>query len=401
MRHELASKSVAELAIEADRDTDETLVALWNAGIESVIDPGDRVPSRSMRQARAALEIDGPNLRTIEGHARYLGVEEPELRRQLAVLGYQLDSNSRRMPKGAHSRLRRYRKSQDLVLQRDNQEGVEPDTRHSEWPTIGRRIEVQYLEPEEINRIHWDLVDRFKSKGDPISPPGIRDETLFESAAFRPRTSLGEVLKYPTVEMSCAALLHSYALDHAFHNGNKRTALVATLVMLYRNGLLCTASEVEILRLVVRTATHNLSLDPSLRLSNSDLEVVAISSWLCSRTRPRRSGDRKIKFMRLRALLTSAGCTFTHPGKGNRINISRTVVEPRFLIPRKSTLSTQIYYRNEGFELEENTLNKIRADLELDDDHGWDSGAFYEKAVEPVDEVVAQYQRTLDRLGRL
>ena len=44
---------------------------------------------------------------------------------------------------------------------------------------------------------------------------------------MRPQTGLGTIDKYPTIEQKAAALLHSLIKNHAFHNGNKRTALVA------------------------------------------------------------------------------------------------------------------------------------------------------------------------------
>ena len=58
---------------------------------------------------------------------------------------------------------------------------------------------------DEVMRIHFELVKDFADGPDPIEPSGVRTESLLASAVFRPQTSLGDVLKYPTVEMAAAA----------------------------------------------------------------------------------------------------------------------------------------------------------------------------------------------------
>ena len=59
--------------------------------------------------------------------------------------------------------------------------------------------------------------------------------SLLSSACARPHVALGSTEKYPTVFSKAAALFHSLTKNHAFHNGNKRTALVTLLSMLQRN----------------------------------------------------------------------------------------------------------------------------------------------------------------------
>src|SRR5258708_1626270 len=77
--------------------------------------------------------------------------------------------------------------------------------------------------PSLVLVIHNQLVRDFAESGDPIDPPGIRDRgELLESALSRPQTSIGTTLKYPTIEMAAAALLHALVHNHPFHNGNKR-----------------------------------------------------------------------------------------------------------------------------------------------------------------------------------
>lgn len=90
-------------------------------------------------------------------------------------------------------------------------------------------------EPKNVLAVHEELVRVFEEDNDPISPPGVKSPDLLESACARPRTALGDVEKYPSLAEKMAALFHSLTKNHAFHNGNKRTALVTLLSALQRN----------------------------------------------------------------------------------------------------------------------------------------------------------------------
>lgn len=87
---------------------------------------------------------------------------------------------------------------------------------------------------QDIISIHEHLVLLFQECDDPISPAGVKSQPLLESAQSRPSTSLGGTEKYPDFLAKAGALFHSLTKNHAFHNGNKRTALVVLLTMLHR-----------------------------------------------------------------------------------------------------------------------------------------------------------------------
>jgi death on curing protein len=67
---------------------------------------------------------------------------------------------------------------------------------------------------------------------------GIRDEALLESAVAAPQaTMMGQPLMSHPIEIAAAYLFY-VCRNHAFIDGNKRTALAACLVFLESNGLL-------------------------------------------------------------------------------------------------------------------------------------------------------------------
>ncbi len=88
---------------------------------------------------------------------------------------------------------------------------------------------------DEVASMHERINQLFMELGAPISPPGVKSRSLLESACARPHTASGDIEKYCSLEAKLAALFHSLTKNHPFHNGNKRTALVAIITALHRN----------------------------------------------------------------------------------------------------------------------------------------------------------------------
>lgn len=152
---------------------------------------------------------------------------------------------------------------------------------------------TKFLEEAEVVRIHYALVDMFSTGEDPIIPPGPRDNNLVASACSRPQTALGRTEKYTSVFSKAAALFHSLVMNHPFHNGNKRTALVATLTFLELNGhrLRSEVADEEIFDFVTSVAAGRFP-KPGFMLDHDAL-VLEISTWIRDRTvaRRRQGGD--------------------------------------------------------------------------------------------------------------
>lgn len=82
----------------------------------------------------------------------------------------------------------------------------------------------------------------------------VRDMSLLEAAAARPMQSVFGEDAYPTLSEKSAALLHSVARNHPFADGNKRTALLAALLMLSVNGQRPRWSAPEALQRIIEVA---------------------------------------------------------------------------------------------------------------------------------------------------
>ena len=91
---------------------------------------------------------------------------------------------------------------------------------------------LKHLTVEAVKAIHREVL---ASHG---GAAGIRDETLLESAVAAPQASMmGQPLISDPIEIAAAYLFY-ICKNHAFVDGNKRTALAACLVFLEENGFL-------------------------------------------------------------------------------------------------------------------------------------------------------------------
>ena len=391
--------AVSALAAEAGLDLDEAIVTLWDAGIDEVEEGTDVLPATLVRPARRALGLESKDDQfKVDYWVKTSGLARDELsERLLRETGVRLSPQARKIPKNSYRKLRRLFGGETVV-----QEETKPPPAPIpplQWDQIGHGRPTRFLEAAEVKSIHEALEEEFRASNDPIVPAGIRDENLLESAITRPSTSFGDTFKYQTEEMACAALFHSLVHNHAFHNGNKRTALVSMLVFLDENGAVLMTDETELFRFTLRTAQHRLVPPNADQLP--DREVLAIARWIAAKSRPIERGERPMKWIRLKQRLRDFGCRFeTSKGVGNRLNIIRTIdVKRRLGRPKTRTLHTQVRWAGDGTEAERNTLHKIRADLELDDTHDCDSGTFY--AGSEIDSFIIDHRRILQRLAKL
>jgi death-on-curing family protein len=388
---------------------DEVLVTLWDAGFEDINDVDDRISPGDVAKAQRALGLATPReMRTLSYWQEALGISAEALRAQLSELGVSVSTGARLVPKGGLAKLRRLSSGgftppaiQPTTDPPEESPSPPPETEAAlEWRCIGAARQCEHLSSDEVRQIHEALEQAFAETSDPVTPPGVRDETLLESAVHRPETSLGGESKYPSAEMVAAALLHSLTHNHPFFNGNKRTALVAMLVSLDRNGLLLTCDEQTLFRYVLRVAQHRVVA--SRRVSMADHEVLAIAQWISENSRPLTRGDRPIKWRELRRILTRFGCTFEGPLPGNKMKVRRQVTTRGFLRRQKAReLVAHAWYGGEGREVSPDLVHFIRQSLELDDAAGYDSSYFYGTDARDPDSFIAEYRNILKRLAKL
>lgn len=88
----------------------------------------------------------------------------------------------------------------------------------------------RFLEKSDVVKIHDRQIARFGGSY------GFLNEDLLDSALALPRQSFAGILLHPTVFDQAAAYLYYIAKNHAFADGNKRTALAVVNAFLPMNG---------------------------------------------------------------------------------------------------------------------------------------------------------------------
>lgn len=109
---------------------------------------------------------------------------------------------------------------------------------------------MKYLTVEDVAQINRDLT----------GADLLRDAGLLASAVGRPAATAFGVDPYPDLYAKVAALFESLACNHAFTDGNKRTAVVAAIAMLNWNGFDCIASDADVVGVAIDVVEHRMDL---------------------------------------------------------------------------------------------------------------------------------------------
>ena len=116
---------------------------------------------------------------------------------------------------------------------------------------------VRYLQADELVYINGKVLNNKKILRGEIN---IRDRERLEAAVARPASSAFGEDAYKTLQEKVAAMMHSVARNHPFTDGNKRTAIMATVFMLYVNGYDVDWSAEDALEIVIQVAEGKLDM---------------------------------------------------------------------------------------------------------------------------------------------
>jgi death on curing protein len=215
---------------------------------------------------------------------------------------------------------------------------------------------------EQIKYIHDYLVRYFEDSEDPVSPPGIKDRNLLESSVTRPFMSAGGSDAYVGVFNKSAALFHSIINNHCFYNGNKRAALLSTLVYLGENGYWVTVpTDDDLFEFTRKTAAHELS-------ESRDEELEMIAKYFEANSRRRTAGEHQLKFGDLRDILSGFGFEISDKVNGRTYDVTKDGVLVTTIL-QKGAKGKEDY--------DKQYISKLRKKLKLTSDYGVDSFSFY------------------------
>ncbi|WP_460997364.1 type II toxin-antitoxin system death-on-curing family toxin [Simiduia litorea] len=266
---------------------------------------------------------------------------------------------------------------------------------------------IEFLTKDDIIEIHSRLVEDAANSDDPISPPGIKNEGLLESAVSRQQAGFGGQLKYDNPISNAATLCYGICCNHPLHNGNKRTALVSLLCHLDKNGLTFNnrTNQDNLYSFMLNVAAHKVAAKRHRRKMHdqSDAEVESMSEWIRKRTRRIEKGERSVSYPELEKILREHDVYFENQ-KNNYVDVVKYTTERR----RKGLFGRENVRVGEkvanipywpGRTVGKNLVKSIRKQAGLTHKDGVDSALFYGAAT-PPDDFIQKYKKVLNKLAK-
>lgn len=256
----------------------------------------------------------------------------------------------------------------------------------------------------DVLRAHFLIADFFLTEQRELGGIGPRDMQLLQSALHRPWIEFGGQAKWPDPIDKTATTLFGLIKNHPFHDANKRTALLATLYLLAKQGRTPKCSKDDFENLTVEIAEMEIvkrARYQELSESEDDPEVKYIAHWL--RRNTRRIDDREyaITYRELRRILGRYGIVLENP-HDNSIDIIQ--IEKRkglvavLVGPEARRRLGRVGYPSDTKQVSRGDLRKIRKLCSLNSQHGIDSQSFYHD-VDDMTSLLAEYQENLRRLA--
>ncbi|ACZ29292.1 death-on-curing family protein [Xylanimonas cellulosilytica DSM 15894] len=94
---------------------------------------------------------------------------------------------------------------------------------------------------------------------------GVRDESLLDAALEAPYAAFAGREFFPTIEEKAARLGFGIVANHPFVDGNKRTGIMALLVLLDLNGVTVSTNNAELISLGLGLASGEITYEQTVR----------------------------------------------------------------------------------------------------------------------------------------
>lgn len=268
-------------------------------------------------------------------------------------------------------------------------------------------IGSEYMNVSDILKAYYILADYFTDRSAYQETEyagmliGVRDCNLIASAVGRQVTGIGERLKYTDKLDICATLFYGLVLNHAFYDGNKRTALLVLLYQMYKYGYYIIGNFKKLEDLVVSTAENSIpskyeNIYKKFRRQEdkSGYAVVKTLSYILRRlvTKKNYSFRMNINMKEFCQRLASVGVQYSRDGM--KIKFTRTITYWFGLKSEKMAYSVNFYGWTRN--VEPGMANDVVRNLKLLDEYpsfqsiGDDSSSIYK--------IIGDFETPLRRL---
>jgi prophage maintenance system killer protein len=256
---------------------------------------------------------------------------------------------------------------------------------------------------DEILRAHYLIADYFSDEEKGIVY-GLKSETLLGSALGRQFTGFGDFDKWQSPIEICGTLFYGLVKNHAFHDGNKRTAFLILIYHLQKHNLQFRDKnkKEKIESLAVNLAANDLGVNYErfkLFKDREDAEVKFVIDYIERNTRRLDKRFYSVTFSEFDHLLKRFNVRLMNP-HGGYIDVCQLKVPRPFLgikLKEKWCKMLRIGFtgwkRKVGMKALKETLKIVK----LTAADGFDSEVFF-RGADPLAVLIDEYNDPLRRL---
>ncbi|MCD4698507.1 MAG: type II toxin-antitoxin system death-on-curing family toxin [Bacteroidales bacterium] len=266
-------------------------------------------------------------------------------------------------------------------------------------------VDNKYIKCADVLRAHYYICDYFKSTTGVQPLFGVKNINLLQSAVDRQFVGFENKVKWDELYHICATLFFGLVKNHAFHDGNKRTALLVLLYHLLKNNRTPESNQKEFEDLTLRIASNNLS---KYKVSGHkkfrkkpDKEILIIAKIIKSKTRHLSHLSHSCTYREFNTLLKKQKCYMDNPQKGY-IDVFAPVEKRSniaiFGTKKKIERVYKISFKGWSKQITKKTAKEILKKCNITSEKGKDSEVFYEDA-EPMYKLIEDYEGPLRRLS--
>lgn len=256
------------------------------------------------------------------------------------------------------------------------------------------------LSEYDVLKSYYIICDYFVSKESVFF--GVKSFNLLSSAVQRQEIGFGETFKWNDPYHKMATLLYGITKNHAFEDGNKRTALLALLLHIDRAKLQVKCKQKELEELIVRIAANLLSeyKDYKSYTKKDDPEINFIADKIRKYTRKTDKTIYTITYEKFNQKLNKYDVFLEEPNKGY-INVYKIIEgRSRYLRrPKKTKIKLlQIGFPGWKKQINPKAIKSVLSKAGLTPENGIDSAVFFKDADSIHTLLIEAYKKPLAKL---
>ena len=266
----------------------------------------------------------------------------------------------------------------------------------------------------DVVKAYYILSDYFHKEGEQMCF-GIKNFNLLASAVARQEVAFDGYRKWTDEFDLMATLVYGLVKNHAFEDGNKRTALLALLLFLDKKGYKIVKPKTELENLIVRIAANELSDYGSYRFSQGDkteddYKIEFISERIRKSTKKKDKRIYQLTYREFDNKLREFGVCLDNPEKGfikvyrvEQVEEQKTSFFKRLFRGSRDeredrmVFLKRIPYKGKSKKVGLGIIKNVLQEAGLTEEAGVDSGVFF-YGDEPEYVLIREYRDPLIRL---